>query len=283
MRLIAVIALGTLACGCGHARAERQAVPASGLTIDLLTQIKHPSQPAWSPDSRRVAFVWDVGGVQNLYIVDAAGERPAVAADVVPRRRADATCHGRRMGVRCCSYTPGICGRSRHRAASSRSRCGRRRRPRGTSSFRLTARAPHSCAAAIPVCPTGSGRTAISGCDRSRRGRRRSLTHGEGVVSSPSWSPDGQHLAFALTPVRVVSEAPEYSGAKILYTRREPGPSAPAFVAAAGGKVTRLAPSPGWESVAGVARRLTPAGAARRDDYRTRELSVTDTRSGQTK
>src|SRR3954454_406759 len=72
MRLIAAIVLGTLACGCGNARAERQpAGPAGGLTIDLLTQIKHPSQAAWSPDSRRVAFVWDMGGVQNLYVVDA--------------------------------------------------------------------------------------------------------------------------------------------------------------------------------------------------------------------
>ena len=72
MRVIAAIALVTLASACRNAPAERQAaVPAGGLTIDLLTQIKHPSQAAWSPDSRRVAFVWDTGGVQNLYVVDA--------------------------------------------------------------------------------------------------------------------------------------------------------------------------------------------------------------------
>jgi dipeptidyl aminopeptidase/acylaminoacyl peptidase len=106
------------------------------------------------------------------------------------------------------------------------------------------------------------------------------LTHGEGVVSSPSWSPDGRHLAFVLTPVRRASEAPAYSGAKILYTRGDRGAGAPAFVAATGGTVTTLAPSPGGEPAPAwldASRLLVQRVGA---DNRTRELSVTDTRTG---
>ncbi len=40
------------------------------LTIDQLMEIKHPSNPIWSPDGRHVAFVWDEGGVWNLYVVE---------------------------------------------------------------------------------------------------------------------------------------------------------------------------------------------------------------------
>lgn len=37
-------------------------------------QIKHPSDPLWSPDGRHIAFVWDLGGVANLYVASADGQ-----------------------------------------------------------------------------------------------------------------------------------------------------------------------------------------------------------------
>ena len=40
----------------------------SRLTIEQIIQIRHPSEPLWSPDGRNVAFVWDQGGVSNLYL-----------------------------------------------------------------------------------------------------------------------------------------------------------------------------------------------------------------------
>lgn len=53
------------------------------LTIDKLMDIKHPSAPVWSPDSKRVAFLWDRAGVTDLYIVgaDAAAKPVAVTAN----------------------------------------------------------------------------------------------------------------------------------------------------------------------------------------------------------
>ena len=46
------------------------------LTIDALVDIKHPSRAAWSPDGARIAFLWERGGVQNLWVVDAAEGAP---------------------------------------------------------------------------------------------------------------------------------------------------------------------------------------------------------------
>src|SRR5262249_1514245 len=47
-----------------------------GLTIAQLIDIRHPSNPMWSPDGRHVVFVWDRAGVSNVYVVDlsAAGQ-----------------------------------------------------------------------------------------------------------------------------------------------------------------------------------------------------------------
>ena len=282
MRLIAVVALVALSTTCRNARQERQAaVPAGGLTIDLLTQIKHPSQAAWSPDSRRVAFVWDVGGVQNLYVVDAQASAPPL--------RLTSYDDGPISDV---SWTQdGLVLLFVHAGDLWQVSTGAGGQPKALwttpaieSSVVLS---PDRTRVAFvrgddPSVPDGQRGEGDLWVRSLATGSETPLTHGEGVVSSPSWSPDGQHLAFALTPVRRVAEAPEYSGAKILYTRSAAGPSAPAFVAVAGGMVTKLPPSPGWEPapIWLDASRLLVQRVA--EDNRTRELSVTDTRSGRT-
>jgi dipeptidyl aminopeptidase/acylaminoacyl peptidase len=43
------------------------------LTIEQLIDIKHPSDPIWSPDGKLVAFVWDRAGVANFYVANADG------------------------------------------------------------------------------------------------------------------------------------------------------------------------------------------------------------------
>src|SRR5258706_14282648 len=45
----------------------------SQLTIEQLIEIKHPSDPIWSPDGKRIAFVWDRAGVANLFVVNVDG------------------------------------------------------------------------------------------------------------------------------------------------------------------------------------------------------------------
>src|SRR4029450_721784 len=48
----------------------------SGVTIEQLIDIKHPSNAAWSTDGRQVTFTWDRAGVSARYISDLDGRPP---------------------------------------------------------------------------------------------------------------------------------------------------------------------------------------------------------------
>src|SRR2546430_5445283 len=53
--------------------AAQNSTKSSKLTIEQLIEIKHPSNPVWSPDGKHVVFTWDRAGVGNLYVANADG------------------------------------------------------------------------------------------------------------------------------------------------------------------------------------------------------------------
>src|SRR5262245_1948817 len=62
------------------ARAHSQSARARDdrrLSIEQLIDIRHPSNPMWSPDGRSVVFVWDRAGVSKVYVAatDAGARR----------------------------------------------------------------------------------------------------------------------------------------------------------------------------------------------------------------
>jgi dipeptidyl aminopeptidase/acylaminoacyl peptidase len=59
------------------------------LTIEQLIDIKHPSNPVWSPDGKRVAFIWDRAGVANLYVAAADGRGEPAALTSFPEGQID--------------------------------------------------------------------------------------------------------------------------------------------------------------------------------------------------
>lgn len=54
--------------------------PRGSITIERIADIKYPTEPSWSPDGRMVAFLWDAGGRQELFVVTPGG-KPAALTD----------------------------------------------------------------------------------------------------------------------------------------------------------------------------------------------------------
>jgi Tol biopolymer transport system component len=71
-RLFAAIVLLLSLAGAANSFAQ-QSGRSKQLTIEQLMDIKHPSNPVWSPDGSHVAFLWDRAGVTNLYVAASNG------------------------------------------------------------------------------------------------------------------------------------------------------------------------------------------------------------------
>ena len=56
------------------------APPRGSITINRIAAIKYPTKPAWSPDGKTIAFLWDEAGRQNLYAVR-PNEKPVALTD----------------------------------------------------------------------------------------------------------------------------------------------------------------------------------------------------------
>src|SRR5258708_39752507 len=69
-----------------RATQPRAVSPLTPLIIEQLIAIKHPSNPIWSRDGRRIVCTWERAGVASLYFVAADGSaQPAqLIKDGVP-------------------------------------------------------------------------------------------------------------------------------------------------------------------------------------------------------
>src|SRR5215471_14671281 len=76
LRVVSCAIAGIAIMWIPASRAAQQA--GKPITIDQLIEIKHPSNPVWSRDSRRIAFTWERAGVANLYVVPADGSSTPV-------------------------------------------------------------------------------------------------------------------------------------------------------------------------------------------------------------
>jgi Tol biopolymer transport system component len=276
------VALSCLAVGCTRA-APPPATAQGLLTIDNLINIKHPSEATWAPDGRRLAFVWDQAGIQNIWFVDTQA-----TGAVVPKNLT--------------SYEAGAVENlfwSKDGATLYFVRDGELWQVRPGEGPPLAVWTTREVEGPVVPSPDGTrvafvrgGQPGVPVWQRTEGdlfvrsladGREVRLTKGEGLVSGPSWSPDGSRLAFTTGQVNLVSEAPDYSGSKIQYTRVDHQVSRPAFVAAGGRQVTLLAPSLGTDLAIAwldASRLLVQRLSA---DNKTREMAIEDLKTGQSR
>lgn len=190
----------------------------SALTIEQLVDIRHPSAAMWSPDGKRVAFVWDRAGVSKVYVSDLSG---------APRELAAA---GNQLAG---AYW------SSDGAALMMPRPGELRRVPIDGSAAATV---WSKANAIGMTPSPDGTRIAFVADKEVRVA--SLADKKEVVVARDdrnlgglgWSPDGQQLLFTAGQHTIRHEqTPQYSGSKIIYTINENVPGRTYVVPAAGG------------------------------------------------
>jgi len=224
-------------------RVETQPASAAPLTIEQLIDIRHPSNPMWSPDGRRVAFVWDRAGVSKIFTADASGAPE-------PRELREAG-----------SSLANAFWSSDGRALMVTKNGDLWRVPIDGSAASAVWTTPAIESSVVPS-PDGArvafvrgaaGAAAPRGAEARTGGGElvvRTLADGkETVVLRPlaraigglAWSPDGQTLVFndVNPPIRH-EQTPKYSGSKIIYTITENVPGETHAVPASGGTATSL-------------------------------------------
>lgn len=223
MKVMPLLICAAMTSACTMISADQAPSDAPPLSIDQLIDIRHPSNPMWSPDGRSVVFVWDRAGVSNVYVAPASGSQP-------PRELAGAG-----------SSLNGAFWSTDGQALMV---------PRDGDLWRV----PIDGSTASAVWTTPEAETGIvASPDGNRvafvRGRAivvRSLRDGAEApvaagdaggrsIGGLGWSPDGEHLLYTAGQQVIRHEqTPAYSGAKIVYTINENVPGQTFVVPAPG-------------------------------------------------
>jgi dipeptidyl aminopeptidase/acylaminoacyl peptidase len=272
------------ASGCAAGAVEPEAQSARRLTIEQLIDIKHPSEPVWSPDGRLVAFVWDRAGVSNLYVADSsrpdASPRAVTSFDGGGPTGAFWGRDGQRL-----YFTRG--GDLWQVAVSGGEPAPVWNTPAAESGIVLSpdgARVAFVRAASGALRPAAGPPSAGSGVDlwiRALADRRETrVGHDPSSIGNVSWSPDGALLSYAGGARSIRHEqTPGYSGAKIIYTVTERTPPQTFVVSARGGGKAIAVGTPGGGSVRWIdARRVVIDRQS--PDYKRRVVSIADVGGG---
>lgn len=63
-----------------HVAVVQAEPPKGSITIERIADIRYPTNPVWSPDGAKVAFLWDAAGKQDLFVVT-PGQKPVQLTD----------------------------------------------------------------------------------------------------------------------------------------------------------------------------------------------------------
>jgi dipeptidyl aminopeptidase/acylaminoacyl peptidase len=271
-------------------RVSSQRGTPNGLTIDQLIDIRHPSNPMWSPDGRSVVFVWDRAGVSKVYVAAADGRSAPreLAAAAGSLTGAFWSADGRALMVAKDGdlWRVPIDGSAASAIwTTPLTESNVTPSPDGTRvAFVRSASAPATSQPGGRGGRGGQGGAATEIWIRSLADAQESRVAAQAGIGGIGWSPDGQHLVFTAGGSAIRHEqTPGYSGAKIIYTINENVPGRTFVVAASGGTPTEL---PGAGGAFG-ARRWIDARHFLVDrtspDYKRRSTFVVDIAGGEPK
>lgn len=212
-RLVILLVAVMLALA-GQALAQDR--PHSRLTIEQLIDIKHPSEPLWSPDGRHVAFVWDRAGVSNFYLANADGGGEPLPLTSYSDGQVGGAFWSKDGSV---LYFPH--GGELWKVALTG---GEAPSPAWTPETRQTDVVPSPDGRFVAF--VRSGTSSAGGSDLFVRsladGTERLAAHDGVNINQISWSPDSARIAYVGGSLIIHhDESPAYSGAKLIFTVTE--------------------------------------------------------------
>lgn len=192
------------------------------LTIEQLIDIKHPSEPQWSPDGKRIAFVWDRADIRNLYVVNADGQSKPVQLTSFPEggigeffwnEDSDSIYFPHEGDL----WQVPVSGGAPKAAFST---------PDHGRDFVIS---PDAKRIAYARSSASGGDSAAHGADLILRwladGTESTVAHDDVSIGRIIWSPDGKSLAYT-AGAKIIhhDESPSYSGQKLIYRVSEFAP-----------------------------------------------------------
>ena len=213
--------------------AASSSVLAASLNIEQLLDIRHPSDPVWSPDGKSILYLWDRCDVVNLYLVESAGgTRPRALTNFAEGKVTNVFwSHDGKSAYFAQSgklwNVPAAGGPPQAIWTMPEGTQSLRPSPDGT---RVAAAIPESNGAhalAVRVLATGSTQT---------------LARNGGTIENIQWSPDASRIAFVGDGKLIAHDAsPSYSGEKLIYRTMEYAPGRLYVIPAEGGEPKPLA------------------------------------------
>ena len=212
--------------------APAQTKAAHPLTIEQLIDIKHPSEPVWSPDGKHVAFLWDRADIVNLYVANVDGTAAPVALTSFPDgnvsdlfwSKDSSTVYFAHSGD---LWQTATTGGEPHAVWTT---------PSPEVEF-----SPSPDGTKLAFVRAGSPGETQHGGDLIVRslsdGTESKIAHDDESIYSPLWSPDGSQLAY-IGGSKIIrhDESPAYSGEKLIYAVFEYASGQLYVVYASGGK-----------------------------------------------
>ena len=239
-RLLAISAMLLTACFSPAAFAQSSGSNSS-LTIEQLIEIKHPSNPVWSPDGKRIAFLWDRANVTNVYVVSADGRGQPTALTSFPEGQVSQIFWSRDSQFVYFPHNGNLWQASISGGAPKPVWAA----SAGESDFTLS---PDLASAAFVRASAGQSpeEEAARPSDLIVRslsdGTETKVAHDDLSIRGIVWSPDGKSLAYT-AGAKVIhhDQLPSYSGAKIIYRVSEYVPGQIYATRIAGGKPVAIA------------------------------------------